>query len=68
MESVTPELTGDLAGVLEGDYVLAFNGQTVTSVQQILSIRRDLHVGDEVPVRIFRDGEYLEIIMTMMAE
>ena len=68
VESVTPELTGDLAGVLEGDYVLAFNGQTVTSVQQILSIRRDLHVGDEVPVRIFRDGEYLEIIMTMMAE
>ena len=68
VESVTPELTGDLAGVLEGDYVLAFNGQTVTSVQQILNIRRDLHVGDEVPVRIFRDGEYLEIIMTMMAE
>ncbi|MDE7262179.1 MAG: trypsin-like peptidase domain-containing protein, partial [Oscillospiraceae bacterium] len=68
IESVTPGLTGDRAGVREGDYVVTFNGQTVTSVDQILAIRRDLYVGDEVPIRIFREGEYLELIMLMMAE
>jgi len=68
VESVTPDLSGDCAGIQVGDYVLAFNGQSVTSVQQILNIRRDLHVGDEVPVRIFRDGEFLELVMTMMSD
>jgi len=68
VETVTPGLSGDRAGIKVGDYVLAFNGQTVTSVQQILNIRRELHVGDKVPVRILRDGESLELVMTMMAE
>ena len=66
--TVTPGLTGEKAGLLVGDYVIAFNGQEVTSVAQILAIRRDLYVGDEVPVLIFRDGEYLELTMVMMAE
>jgi len=68
VESVTPDLSGDRAGVQAGDYVLAFNGQAVTSVQQILNLRRSLHVGEEVTIRIFRDGEYLDLVMTMMAE
>ena len=68
VESVTPGLTGDRAGVRIGDYVIAFNEQIVTSVDQILAIRRELYVGDAVPVRIFRDGAYQELTMLMMAE
>ena len=68
ISSVTPGLSADRIGILEGDYVLSFNNQPVTSVQQILSLRRELHVGDEVPISIFRDGERLELMMLMMAE
>ena len=68
VESVVPGLTGDRAGVKVGDYVVAFNGQNVTRTEQILTIRRDLHVGDEVSIRVCRDGEYLELTMVMMAE
>ena len=68
VETVTAGLTGDRAGVRVGDYVVAFNGQTVTSVQQILNIRRELYVGDAVPMRVFRDGEYLDLTLIMMAE
>lgn len=68
VEEVFEGLTGDLAGVREGDYVVAFNNQRVTSTEQILAIRRNLLVGDQVPIRIYRDGEYLDLMMEMMAE
>ena len=68
VEEVFEGLTGDLAGLREGDYVVAFNNQRVTSTEQILAIRRDLSVGDQVPIRVYRNGEYLDLMMDMMAE
>ena len=65
---ITPGLSGDLAGVRKGDCVVAFNGQRVYSTEEILAIRRDLYVGDEVAIRVYRDGEYLDLTMTMLAE
>ena len=66
--SVTEGLSGDNAGILVGDYIISFNGQEVSSTAEILAIRRELQVGDLVPVRIWRNGEYLDITMEMMAE
>ena len=68
VESVTPGLSGDKAGVRVGDYVVAFNGQSVATTEEILALRRDLRVGDKVPIRVCREGEYLDLTMTMMAE
>ena len=45
-----------------------FNNQPVASTEEVLVIRRSLYVGDQVPVLIYREGEYLELMMTMMAE
>ena len=64
---VTEGLSGDRAGVRAGDCVVAFHGQPVSSNDQILAIRRSLHVGDEVIIRVYRDGEYLDLTMIMMA-
>lgn len=68
LEAVTEGLSSDRAGLRAGDYLVAFNGQDVVSFQQLLNIRRDLRVGDEVAVRVYREGEYLEMTMIMMAE
>ena len=68
VETVTPGLTGDRAGLKVGDYVVAFNGQNVVTVDQILVLRRELYVGDQVPIRIFRDGDYMELTLIMIAE
>ena len=65
---VTPGLSGDSAGILVGDYIVSFNGQAVSSTEEILTIRRQLQVGDLVPVRIWRNGAYLDVTMEMMAE
>ena len=67
IEEVTPGLSGDKAGILVGDYIVSFAGQEVSSTSEILALRRDLHVGDLVPVRVWRNGEYLELTMEMMA-
>lgn len=65
---VTEGLSGDSAGILVGDYIVSFNGQAVSSTEEILTIRRQLQVGDLVPVRIWRNGAYLDVTMEMMAE
>ena len=67
VDEVTPGSSGDVAGVLAGDYVVAFQGQPVSSTEQLLAIRRTLYVGDEAVIRVYRDGEYLDLPMTMMA-
>ena len=66
--SVTEGLSGDNAGILVGDYIVSFAGQEVSSTSKILTLRRDMQVGDLVPVRIWRNGEYLDLTMEMMAE
>ena len=68
LEEITDGLSGDRAGLRAGDYLVGFAGQNVVSLQQLMSIRRGLRVGDEVAVRVFRGGEYLELTMIMMAE
>ena len=65
---VTPGLSGDKAGILVGDYIVSFAGQEVKSTSEILAIRHELQVGDLVPVRIWRNGEYLDLTVEMMAQ
>ena len=36
--------------------------------EDILKLRRSLRVGDQVSIRIYRDGEYLDLTMEMMAD
>lgn len=67
ISGVTPGGSADGAGIREGDYVIEFNGQRVYSVEQILAIRRELHVGDEVVIRVYRDGAYLDLTMVLQA-
>ncbi len=68
IDDVTPGLSADRAGILPGDYLTAFCGQDIASYQQLLNLRRDLRVGDVVPVQVWRDGAYEEFTMLMMAE
>ena len=63
---VTKGLGADRAGIRVGDYVVAFNGVPVSRVEDIYEQRQMLSVGDVVSVRIFRNGEYLDLEMKMM--
>ena len=63
---VTPGLGAEKAGIQVGDRIVNFNGQKVNRTEDVLAIRRSLSVGDQVPVLLWRDGEYLELTMEMM--
>lgn len=68
LEAVSPGLSSDRAGLRAGDYLVGFAGQDVAGYEQLLHIRRTLRVGDEVAVRVYRDGTYVDTTMIMMAE
>jgi len=68
VQSADEDGSAGLAGVRKGDYIVSVNDQDVSSVDEILVIRRWLSVGDQVPVCVYRNGEYLNLMMTMQAE
>ncbi len=64
---VTSGGSGDRAGVLAGDRIVAFDGQAVGRMEELLVIRHQHSVGDLVPLRVWRNGEYLDLTMKLQA-
>ena len=45
------------AGLRRGDIIVAFNGETVETTEQINEIKENFNAGDRVTLSVFRDGE-----------
>ena len=65
---VSPGLSGEKAGVRQDDFLVEFNGQPIHRTEDVLTIRREMEVGDRVPLRIYREGQYLDLQMELMAK
>ena len=65
VQSVTPDSAADLAGVEEGDYVVSAGGIDISSSADLLRARRQYHVGDEMPLTIWRDGTLMEVTLVL---
>jgi S1-C subfamily serine protease len=53
------------AGLQEGDIVVAFNGEDVTDVAALRAAIRAMSPGDTVTVTILRDGEEMDLDVTL---
>ena len=53
------------AGVLVGDVILSFAGQDVENTRDLVRRVADSPVGGKVPVKLFRDGETIEVTVTL---
>ena len=62
---VTPDSAADRAGIRTGDFILSAAGREVSSSQDLLRIRRQLYVGDQVTMEIWRDGARMEVTLTL---
>ena len=51
-----------------GDLIVSAAGTDVFSSQDLLKIRRQFRVGDELPLTIWRDGERLEVTLILQAK
>jgi len=53
-------------GVLEaGDLIVAFDGQTITTLETLAEALTASQVGDTVTLRVYRRGQYTEVAVTL---
>ena len=55
-----------LASMMVGDVITEFDGQKVASVQDINRIKNTKNKGDVVTVKVYREGEYLDLKLTLI--
>ena len=55
-----------LASMMVGDVITEFDGQKVASVQDINRIKNTKNKGDVVTVKVYREGEYLDLKLTLV--
>lgn len=65
VDSVVEGGAGDLAGIRKGDFIISAGGQTVIDSGDVLEVRRRYYVGDEMPMKLWRNGEIIEVILKL---
>lgn len=53
------------SGIKVGDVITEVEGNKVTSIEDINSIKNNHNIGDEIKLKIYRDGETKEIKLTL---
>lgn len=62
---VEPGAPAEAAGIREGDVILSIDGTTAEDPRQISRMVADIAPGAEVPVTVFRDGERVDVTLTL---
>ena len=65
VQSIEIKSPAELAGLRQGDVIVEANGTKVLSVSEINVIKNKLKVGDQITVKVYRDGEYKELKITL---
>lgn len=58
---VMPGSSADLAGIKPKDIILAFDGQKITTMEELKPLLKDKKVGDSIKVRLIRGGKKLDV-------
>ena len=66
VSDVTKGSNAEAKGILPGDIILKVNGIEVSTTSQVNDIKNELEVGDSMTFTIWREGEELEIEVTLM--
>ena len=61
VESVVNGRPADLAGVKAGDIITEADGETLLTHQQLVNIVLGKMIGDELKLKVYREGVYLDI-------
>lgn len=58
----------DKAGMKVGDIIVEYNGKMISNVNSLLSIKRNSLKGEEVSVKVWRNGEYIDLKVVLDGE
>jgi serine protease Do len=56
VNSIANKTPAQSGGMLRGDIIIQFDGQTISNLKYFQKLVADTDIGKEVPVKIFRDG------------
>ena len=65
IHSVSEGSAGDRAGLQADDIIVEAGGQEIRGSGDVLRVRKNYQVGDEMPMTVCRDGEYLEVVLDL---
>lgn len=65
VQSVVKGRPADKAGVQTGDIIVEANGKTIETHEEFVNTVLGCMIGDELKIRIYRDGEYLELTIVI---
>ncbi|MGI9516237.1 MAG: S1C family serine protease [Pirellulaceae bacterium] len=65
IETIVPDGPAESAGLKEGDLITEFDGQRITNVFRFSRIFRNSEPGDVVKITVDRDGEEVEVELTI---
>ena len=53
-------------GIREGDIVTAINGERISSIDELNTVKNQYAAGDEVTLTVYRSGTYYEVTVTLV--
>ncbi len=65
VQTVDIKSAAELAGIRQGDVIVEVDGKKVASVAEINVIKNKKKVGDKLTVKLYRDGEYKTVTITL---
>lgn len=65
VQSIELKSPAELAGLKQGDVITEVNGKKVTTVAEINVIKNKLKIGDKVTLKVYRDKDYKEVVVTL---
>jgi len=66
VQRVSPETSAENAGVLPGDRLMKWDGELIESIPMWMELMARHEPGDVVQVVVLRDGEPVEILVTLL--
>lgn len=63
--SVVPDSAAEVAGLLQGDVIIDVEGNAVTTAAELNEIISSFKAGDEIELKVFRQGQDIKIKLTL---
>ena len=66
--TVTEGSCAEKAGLQESDIIVAVDGESVSSREELIAVKRDYRAGDSAVLKVYRGGAYIELTIVFDEE
>lgn len=66
IQDITPGSASETAGLQSGDVIVSAGGEPISGSADVLRVRGWFSLGDRMPMRVWRDGVYLDVTLELL--